>query len=180
MNAIIPGYGFLSENADFARAVTAAGIAFAGPSPESIEAFGLKHTARDLATKAGVPIVPGSKGLIQNEDEAVELSKKLGFPVCILKLASNSMANIGDRSCLKPLLAVVEWDCLPVTRKKRCESHLRQLGLEGKHFSRMLECSLNDTTPLAITLRSRSSVTEMERPFILASVNAPSKGDTRR
>lgn len=82
VNAIVPGYGFLSENADFARTVAAAGIAFAGPSPESIEAFGLKHTARDLATKAGVPIVPGSQGLIQSEDEAVELSKKLGFPVC--------------------------------------------------------------------------------------------------
>ena len=72
----------MSENSDFARDAAAAGIVFAGPSPESIEAFGLKHTARDLATKAGVPIVPGSKGLVQTEDEAVELSRSLGFPVC--------------------------------------------------------------------------------------------------
>lgn len=81
MDAIIPGYGFLSENSDFARAVAAAGMVFAGPSPESIEAFGLKHTARDLATKAGVPIVPGSQGLVTSEDEAVTISKNLGFPV---------------------------------------------------------------------------------------------------
>ena len=74
----------MSENADFSRAVTAAGMAFAGPSPECIEAFGLKHTARDLATKAGVPIVPGSSGLVQSEDEAVEVSKNLGFPVCLI------------------------------------------------------------------------------------------------
>lgn len=82
VDAIIPGYGFLSENADFARAVAAAGVTFAGPSPESIEAFGLKHTARDLATNAGVPIVPGSRGLMHSEDEAVNVARKLGFPVC--------------------------------------------------------------------------------------------------
>lgn len=82
VDAIIPGYGFLSENSDFARAAASAGIVFAGPSPESIETFGLKHTARELATKAGVPIVPGSNGLVKSEDEAVELSKGLGFPVC--------------------------------------------------------------------------------------------------
>ncbi|KAB8230128.1 bifunctional urea carboxylase/allophanate hydrolase [Aspergillus alliaceus] len=83
VNAIIPGYGFLSENADFARAVARAGMVFAGPSPESIEAFGLKHTARELARKAGVPIVPGSIGLVTSEDEAVEVAKTLGFPVML-------------------------------------------------------------------------------------------------
>jgi acetyl/propionyl-CoA carboxylase alpha subunit len=82
VDVIIPGYGFLSENADFARAVAGAGMVFAGPSPESIEAFGLKHMARGLATKAGVPIVPGSKGLVTSEEEAVEVAKNLGFPVC--------------------------------------------------------------------------------------------------
>lgn len=81
VNAIIPGYGFLSENSEFARHVSAAGMVFAGPSPESIESFGLKHTARDLATKAGVPIVPGTQDLVKSEDDAVEHAKKLGFPV---------------------------------------------------------------------------------------------------
>ncbi|MCJ1304484.1 hypothetical protein MMC08_007296, partial [Hypocenomyce scalaris] len=81
--AIIPGYGFLSENADFARAVAAAGMVFVGPSPESIESFGLKHTARELATKAGVPVVPGSQGLIQDQDEAIKEAERLGFPVML-------------------------------------------------------------------------------------------------
>ena len=58
-------------------------MAWVGPSPESIEAFGIKHTARDLAKKAGVPIVPGTQGLIANEDEAVKESEKLGFPVML-------------------------------------------------------------------------------------------------
>ncbi|KAL4941356.1 hypothetical protein BDV06DRAFT_4295 [Aspergillus oleicola] len=83
VDAIIPGYGFLSENSDFARTVASAGMVFVGPSPESIEAFGLKHTARDLATKAGVPIVPGSQGLVTSEDEAVTVAQSLGFPVML-------------------------------------------------------------------------------------------------
>ena len=58
-------------------------MAWVGPSPESIEAFGIKHTARDLAKKAGVPIVPGTQGLIANEEEAVKESEKLGFPVML-------------------------------------------------------------------------------------------------
>ncbi|KAI9749349.1 MAG: hypothetical protein M4579_006903 [Chaenotheca gracillima] len=81
-DAIIPGYGFLSENADFAREVKAAGLIFVGPKPEDIESFGLKHKARELAVKAGVPVVPGSDGLIESEDEAVKVATQLGFPVC--------------------------------------------------------------------------------------------------
>ena len=61
--------------------MTHAGLVFVGPSPENIEAFGLKHTARRLATDSEVPIVPGS-GLVTSEDEAVEVARKLGFPVC--------------------------------------------------------------------------------------------------
>lgn len=71
----------MSENADFARSVAQAGLVFIGPSPECMEAFGLKHTARELAIKADVPIVPGSKGLVQSEDEAIEIAQELGFPV---------------------------------------------------------------------------------------------------
>ncbi len=83
VDVIIPGYGFLSENAEFAQQVSAAGMVFAGPSPESMESFGIKHTARELAVKAGVPIVPGTKGLVESEDEAVQEATKLGFPVML-------------------------------------------------------------------------------------------------
>lgn len=71
----------MSENVDFARSAAQAGLVFAGPSPECIEAFGLKHTARELATQADVPVVPGSNELIQSEDEAVKTAQELGFPV---------------------------------------------------------------------------------------------------
>ncbi|KAL9097725.1 MAG: hypothetical protein Q9165_000051 [Trypethelium subeluteriae] len=83
VDAIVPGYGFLSENAEFARQVKDADVAWVGPSPEAIEAFGIKHTARDLAEKAGVPIVPGTKGLVENEDDAVKAAQSLGFPVML-------------------------------------------------------------------------------------------------
>ena len=83
VNAIIPGYGFLSENADFAGKVAEAGMVFVGPSPKCIEDFGIKHTARELAAKARVPTVPGTRGLVNSENEAVEEAKKLGFPVCM-------------------------------------------------------------------------------------------------
>ncbi|KAH9837510.1 putative urea carboxylase [Teratosphaeria destructans] len=82
-DAIIPGYGFLSENAAFARAVSEAGLAWCGPSAEAIEAFGVKHVARGLAEKAGVPIVPGTKGLVESEEDAVKESESIGFPVML-------------------------------------------------------------------------------------------------
>lgn len=82
-NALIPGYGFLSENADFARLVQDAGIAWVGPSPAAIETFGIKHVARDLAQKAGVPIVPGTPGLVEDADAAVAAAEQLGFPVML-------------------------------------------------------------------------------------------------
>ena len=81
-DAIIPGYGFLSENTDFARMVLEAHMGFVGPSSKCIEDFGIKHTARELAAQADVPIVSGTRGLVDSEDEAVEESEKLGFPVC--------------------------------------------------------------------------------------------------
>jgi urea carboxylase len=83
VDVIIPGYGFLSENSEFTQQVSQAGMVFAGPSPECMESFGIKHTARALAEKAGVPIVPGTKGLVISEDEAVREAIRLGFPVML-------------------------------------------------------------------------------------------------
>ncbi|KAH9870253.1 hypothetical protein IAQ61_005726 [Plenodomus lingam] len=97
--AIIPGYGFLSENSNFAREVSDAGIAWVGPSPECIEAFGVKHTARGLAEQANVPIVPGTKGLVENEDIAAREAERIGFPV-MLKATSGG-GGMGLVTCNK-------------------------------------------------------------------------------
>lgn len=98
-DAIIPGYGFLSENAHFARLIRDKGIAWVGPSPDSIEAFGIKHTARALAEEANVPIVPGTKGLVENEDVAAQEAERIGFPV-MLK-ATGGGGGMGLITCNK-------------------------------------------------------------------------------
>lgn len=95
-DAIHPGYGFLSENADFAEACEAAGIAFIGPTPENIRAFGLKHSARTLAGAEGVPLAPGT-GLLGDADEAVAAAARVGYPVMLKATAGGG--GIGMRVC---------------------------------------------------------------------------------
>ena len=82
-DAVHPGYGFLSESAEFARAVEAAGMIFVGPSGATIERMGDKVAARQAAEAAGVPVVPGSKGRIDSVDQAAEVAEKVGYPVMI-------------------------------------------------------------------------------------------------
>ena len=81
--AIHPGYGFLAENAKFAKLCQEAGIKFIGPKPEHIEKMGDKATARKTMKAAGVPIVPGSDGIIENMEDAREYARKIGYPVMI-------------------------------------------------------------------------------------------------
>ncbi|EER31909.1 multifunctional urea amidolyase [Candida tropicalis MYA-3404] len=84
--AIIPGYGFLSENADFSDRCAKEGIVFVGPSGDAIRKLGLKHSAREIAEKAGVPLVPGS-GLVKDAKEAREIAAKLEYPVMVKSTA---------------------------------------------------------------------------------------------
>jgi len=97
--AIHPGYGFLSESTEFAAACAAAGVVFIGPTPENITAFGLKHTARDLAEAHGVALAPGT-GLLTDPAAAVSAAQGIGYPV-ILKATAGG-GGIGMKICHSP------------------------------------------------------------------------------
>ncbi|MFC5697349.1 urea carboxylase [Pseudomonas sp. GCM10022186] len=94
--AIHPGYGFLSENAAFAEACEAAGIAFVGPTPEQLRLFGLKHTARALAKANGVPMLQGTE-LLESLDAALAAGEQVGYPVMLKSTAGGG--GIGMRVC---------------------------------------------------------------------------------
>ncbi|MCC5795986.1 MAG: urea carboxylase [Methylophaga sp.] len=94
--AVIPGYGFLSENAEFAEACAKAGVVFIGPTPEQIRDFGLKHTSRELAAKADVPLTPGT-GLLQSLDEAIIAGRDIGYPLMLKSTAGGG--GIGMTRC---------------------------------------------------------------------------------
>lgn len=94
--AVHPGYGFLSENTDFAKRCEKNGIKFIGPTTEQIEVFGLKHKARELAKNADVPLLPGTN-LITDLDEAVEAADTIGYPVILKSTAGGG--GIGMKIC---------------------------------------------------------------------------------
>jgi acetyl-CoA carboxylase biotin carboxylase subunit len=107
VEAIHPGYGFLSENAHFNEVCRTCNIDFIGPTPQAMEALGDKNTARSMARKAKVPVVPGSPGLITDDNEAVQTAHEIGFPVLIKATAGGGgkgMRVAGNDLALKQAL----------------------------------------------------------------------------
>ncbi|KNY04233.1 urea carboxylase [Achromobacter piechaudii] len=105
--AIYPGYGFLSESAEFAEACEAAGIAFVGPTPLQIREFGLKHRSRELAGQAGVPMTPGT-GLLASLGEALSQAERIGYPVMLKSTAGGG--GIGLSRCENEAELTVAFD----------------------------------------------------------------------
>src|SRR5699024_8387638 len=94
VDAIHPGYGFLAENVDFAELCRECNIKFVGPTPEAIQKMGIKDVARRTMKEAGVPIVPGSDGILSNEKEAIEVANQIGYPVIIKATAGGGGKGI--------------------------------------------------------------------------------------
>lgn len=110
-NAVIPGYGFLSENAEFARAVEEAGMTWIGPTPAQMSDLGLKHKARDIAIAANVPVVPGSQGLLQSIEEALLEADHIGYPLMLKSTAGGGgigLSHCKDRDSLQDAFAGVQ------------------------------------------------------------------------
>jgi urea carboxylase len=110
--AVHPGYGFLSENTAFARKLEAEGIVFIGPTPENIEAFGLKHAARELAQANGVPLLPGTPLLVSLE-EALSAAQTIGYPVMLKSTAGGG--GIGMSLCGDAASLVAAWESVQRT-----------------------------------------------------------------
>ncbi|MFZ5892107.1 MAG: urea carboxylase [Myxococcota bacterium] len=108
--AIHPGYGFLSENATFAEACESRGIVFIGPTPAQMRAFGLKHSARELAERANVPLLPGS-GLLRDAAHALEEARRIGFPLMLKSSAGGGgigMQLVRDEAALASAFEAVQ------------------------------------------------------------------------
>ena len=134
-DAVHPGYGFLSENADFADACAQAGIAFIGPSGDVIRAMGNKAAARKLMMSAGVPVVPGSDGAVDTAEEAKALADSIGYPVLIKAAAGGG--GRGMRRVFEPE------QLIPLFEEARSESvacfgsgemYLEKLILNPRHI----------------------------------------------
>src|SRR5512138_1698185 len=114
-DAIHPGYGFLSENAEFAEMVTRMGLHFIGPRPDMIRLMGNKVAAREAMEKAGLPLLPGARGKLQDAEEAQRIADEIGYPV-ILKAAAGGggrgMKICRDRSQVKALFETASNEAL--------------------------------------------------------------------
>ncbi|UOQ42561.1 acetyl-CoA carboxylase biotin carboxylase subunit [Halobacillus salinarum] len=94
IDAIHPGYGFLAENAEFAEMCDECNITFIGPSAYAIQKMGTKDVARETMREAGVPVVPGSEGIIKNEEEGIKIAEEIGYPVIIKATAGGGGKGI--------------------------------------------------------------------------------------
>ncbi len=106
--AIHPGYGFLAENADFARAVTEVGLTFIGPTPEAMQIMGSKTSARRAAVEAGVPIVPGTVEPLNSPEEAEATAEKFGYPVMLKAAAGGGGKGMRLVASSKELLSAFD------------------------------------------------------------------------
>jgi acetyl-CoA carboxylase biotin carboxylase subunit len=108
-DAVHPGYGFLAENAMFAEAVNAHGMTFIGPSPEHLRQFGDKLSAKAAARAAGLPLLPGSHGAVEDLEEAVEVARQSGYPLMLKAAAGGGgkgMRVVEDEDTLRRVFAV--------------------------------------------------------------------------
>jgi urea carboxylase len=172
--AIHPGYGFLSENPTFADACTAEGIVFIGPTGDQMRAFGLKHTARELAKANAVPMLPGS-GLLSDLEHAKREAERIGYPVMLKATAGGG--GIGMRVCRKPeeladQLAVVER--LSKANFKETGIYLERFVAVGRHIEVQI---FGDGTGGVIALGERDCSVQRRNQKVIEETPAPHISD---
>jgi urea carboxylase len=168
--AIHPGYGFLSENPDFAEACGAAGLIFIGPTPEQMRLFGLKHTARDQAAKVGVPLAPGS-GLVADLAEARREAARIGYPLMIKSTAGGG--GIGLQLCHGP----DQFDALFDRVARLARANFKDAGLFLEKFvarGRHIEAQIfGDGKGRVVTLGERDCSAQRRNQKVIEETPAP-------
>src|SRR4051794_22100300 len=172
-DAVHPGYGFLSENADFAQAVLDAGLTWIGPSPEAIIALGDKVTARHIATRAGAPLVPGTKEPVGGPDEVLAFADEHGLPVAIkaafggggrgLKVARTreEIPELFDSAVREAVAAFGRGECF-VERYLDKPRHVEAQVLADKHGNVVVV----GTRDCSLQRRHQKLVEEAPAPFL--------------
>ena len=175
--AIHPGYGFLSENPAFAQACEDAGIAFIGPTPEQMRAFGLKHTARALAEQHGVPLLPGS-GLLPDVASALAEARRIGYPVMLKSTAGGG--GIGMR------LIRAEAEMAPAFEavQRLASANFKDAGLFLEKFverARHIEVQLfGDGHGQVVALGERDCSAQRRNQKVIEETPAPGLSDATR
>lgn len=168
--AVHPGYGFLSENTSFAEALTKADVAFIGPTPDHMRAFAMKHTAREIAERAGVPLLPGT-GLIGSLEEALKEADRIGYPVMIKSTAGGG--GIGLQLCQ----SADELPKLYETVKRLAEANFKDAGLFIEKFvaqSRHIEVQIfGDGNGNVIALGERDCSAQRRNQKVIEETPAP-------
>ena len=186
VDAIHPGYGFLSENAEFAEVCETSGIRFIGPRPEVTRAMGLKQQARAAMEAAGVPILPGSKGILKSPEEALETAGQIGYPIMLKASAGGGgrgMRIVREAAELPNLLAqgqqeaMMAFSCADMYMEKLIEAprHIEFQVLADEHGNVEIlserECSiqrrhqklLEEAPSPAVTPELRQTMTDSLR-----------------
>ena len=177
VQAIHPGYGFLSENADFAEACESAGIAFIGPTPQQMRAFGLKHTARELAQSSGVPLLPGT-GLLRDVEEARDAARKIGYPIILKSTAGGG--GIGMRVIWNEDSLVDDYASVDRTAR----ANFKQAGLYIEKYvaaARHIEVQIfGDGEGNVIALGERDCSVQRRNQKVIEETPAPGLSDAQR
>ncbi|CAM3686968.1 urea carboxylase [Ectopseudomonas alcaliphila] len=175
--AIYPGYGFLSESAEFADACEAAGIAFIGPTGEQIREFGLKHRARELAALAQVPMAPGT-GLLQSLDEVLSAADSIGYPVMLKTTAGGG--GIGLTRCSDAVALASAYDSV----KRMGEQFFSDAGVFLERFvdqARHVEVQIfGDGTGRVAALGERDCSLQRRNQKVVEETPAPNLPQTTR
>ena len=177
VDAVHPGYGFLSENPAFVKACEQAGIIFIGPTTEQIITFGLKHKARELAKQQNIPLLPGSD-LIEDLEQALQVAKKIGYPVMLKSTAGGG--GIGMQLC---------WD---ETNLKKSFNKVRRLSQnnfshDGIFIEKFIQYARHIEVQIfgngqgdAIALGERDCSTQRRNQKVIEETPAPNLADDTR